>query len=324
MGVGRVHRLLRLITLLQSGRARSVQDLTSELEVSRRTLFRDLNMLELAGIPYFHDAAAGYRISESYFLPPVNLSVTETLGLMLLAKSAASQRNRPLHGAALSAINKLITSVPDPIRAACSDLMSHISIDPGTAPVSDIEARHHPILQTCIDESRACTMRYKGPLENSAIECVLEPYAMHSSPRGWYVLGKSALHGEVRVFKLSRIESITPMQRLFTRPRRFRVEDKIGKAWRLIPEGKIYAIELEFTAMVAANVAEVRWHQSQRSERLGDGRLRVWFEVDGLSEIAWWLCGYADQVKVIAPPQLKRKVAGMLRLAAAQYDGEGV
>src|SRR5690606_21306130 len=124
MGVSRVHRLLRLITLLQSGRARTAADLVQELGVSRRTLFRDLSMLQMAGVPYYHEPGQGYRISRSFFLPPISLTVMETLGLMMLGKTAIGQRGRPLVGSALSGIYKLLSTVPEPIRSACGEMMA--------------------------------------------------------------------------------------------------------------------------------------------------------------------------------------------------------
>ncbi|RPI61897.1 MAG: HTH domain-containing protein, partial [Planctomycetaceae bacterium] len=86
MNVSRVYRLLRLITMLQSGRSYTVDELAVELEISRRTVFRDLNMLELAHIPYyFDDARQGYGISKHFFLPPVNLTLSEALAVLMLA-----------------------------------------------------------------------------------------------------------------------------------------------------------------------------------------------------------------------------------------------
>ncbi len=120
MSTKRIHRLLRLITLLQSGRARCSYDLMTELGVSRRTLFRDLETLEDAGIPYHHERGVGYRVGRSFYLPPISLTVLESLSLMLLGQTAASQRGRPMHLSAMSAISKLLATTPEPIRAACS------------------------------------------------------------------------------------------------------------------------------------------------------------------------------------------------------------
>ena len=82
MNVSRVHRLLRLITMLQSGRSYSAREPADELEVSRRTIFRDLKMLELARIPYYYDVdRGGYRIGRHFFLPPINLTLSEALAM---------------------------------------------------------------------------------------------------------------------------------------------------------------------------------------------------------------------------------------------------
>ena len=320
MSVSRIHRLLQLITLLQSGQVKSVNDLLSELGVSRRTLFRDLKVLQIAGIPYFYDANLGYRIARSFYLPPINLTVPETLGLMLMGKLATSQRSLPLKEAAVGAITKLTSTIPEPIRTACTDMMANISVNPGAQAIDDSETRHYTDLQRCVDEGRVCQMTYVSPVETEPLTCELKPYAMHFVSRAWYVFGESKLHGEVRVFKLARIQKLKMLESRFIRPSRFKVEDKLGKAWQLIPEGKLYRIELEFSPMVATNVSEVLWHPSQKQKILPNGRCRMTFEVDGLREIAWWICSYAGEVCVLKPAALRNRVHKMLVNAVKQYE----
>lgn len=311
-GVSRVHRLIRLITLMQSNKARNATDLTLELGVSRRTLFRDLKLLEAAGVPYYHERGKGYRIRQSFFLPPINLSMTETLGLMVLAKRAEADRSRPLAAAALSAVYKLIASVPDPIREACGDLIKHISIDPGRTEDGTSESRIYIELQHSIDQQLACEVVYQPPRNAPLMRTILRPYALHLANNAWYVLGTTDMHGpEVRVFKLVRFQSVTPTRQRFKKPDGFRVRDKLGNAWRLNPEGQEYDVCLEFSEQVATNVAEVRWHHTQQTERLEDGGCRVRFRIDGLREIAWWVCGYADQCRVVSPSALAAMVQNM-------------
>ena len=320
MGVSRVHRLLRLITLLQGGQPKTVDDLMAELGVSRRTLFRDLNMLEEAGVPYYHEPGQGYRISRGFFLPPISLTVPETLGLMMLGKQATAQRGKPYIGSALSAVYKLLNTVPEPIRSACGEMMDHVSIDPGGLADGDGEQRHYTTLQQCVDEQRACRVTYQSPAESDVLRCELHPYALHFASRAWYVLGWTDVHEQVRVLKLARIGELEPMQRRFNRPRQFTVESKLGSAWQLIPEGNEYDVELAFSAKVAQNVSEVRWHASQQHEILDDGRCVMRFRVDGLGEIAWWLCGYADQVVIRKPDALRQRVREMLESALANHQ----
>ncbi|MEQ9453484.1 MAG: WYL domain-containing protein [Phycisphaeraceae bacterium] len=321
MATVRLSRLIRLITLVQSGQAKSPDHLADELGVSRRTVFRDLDLLKQAGVPcYFDDEGSGYRVAERYFLPPVNLTIQETLGLLMLGKTAESSRDQPLGVPAVSAIRKLISAVPEPMRSACVDVMDHVSIRPSARVPGDLETRYHQVLQACIDEGRVCSIDYRAARANQDEPIVLHPYALHFAARAWYVFGYAEAYGEVRVFKLVRLGGIEPLDRRFTAPKRFRVADKIGKAWLLIPEGKVYRIELEFSSRVARNVMEVSWHSSQEQRMLGDGRARLKFEVDGLGEIAWWVCGYADQVRVLRPKKLADRVRDMHRAAAGAYD----
>ncbi len=288
--------------------------------MGRRTFFRDLQTLKEAGIPYRYDRVTGYHIDQDSYLPPVNLTVPETLGLMMLAKAVAGHRDRPMIGSALSAIYKLVATVPDPIRQACSDLMSNISIAPDARPTSNHETRYYTLLQRCIDEGRTCRIVYRSPVEEDDLHAMLNPYLLHYANRAWYVFGYTDVHDDVRVLKLTRIIELEPTEERFVRPENFRVEDKIGNAWSLIPEGKEYRVVLEFSRKVATNVSEVCWHKSQTQEILPDGRCRMTFTVDGINEIAWWVCGYADQVTVVKPPELRDRVAQMHRSALRLYE----
>ena len=321
MPVDRIQRLLRLISILQRDGQNTTAGLMRELGVGRRTLFRDFQALKEAGVPYRHDRARGYVIDKAFYLPPINLTVPETLGLMLLGKSAATQHNKPMVGAALSAIYKLIGTVPAPIREVCADLMANVTVATDAQTLGDKETRYHAVLQRCIDQGRSCRIVYRSPAEGDDLHAVLNPYLLHYVNRAWYVLGYIDTHDEVRMLKLVRFVELDPTDEPFDRPTRFHVEDKLGSAWQMIPEGRAYKVVLEFTKKVATNVSEVRWHKSQRHEILEDGRCRMAFEIDGINEIAWWVCGYADQVTVVKPPELRDKVEQMLRSALKRYEG---
>ncbi len=308
--------------LLQSGRGRGAEELAKELGVSRRTLFRDLKMLEMAGIPYYHEPGTGYRIARTFYLPPVSLTVLETLALLLLGKAASAQRGRPMVAEALSAINKLTSTVPEPVRAACNEMMANVSVQPAAGAVAAQEEVLYASLQRCVDEQRVCCVEYSSRQADEAepLRMELRPYALHFAARAWYVIGWTNLHQEVRTLKLTRIVSVEPLNRRFDRPPRFKVADKIGQAWQLIPEGKLHRIELCFAPKVAVNVAEVQWHASQQTKMLPDGSCRMTFQVDGLGEIAWWLCGYADQVTIVKPTKLRGMMRDMLDRAVKNHD----
>jgi proteasome accessory factor B len=96
----------------------------------------------------------------------------------------------------------------------------------------------------------------------------------------------------------------------------FDITDYIGRAWSMIPEGRMYNVRLRFTPKVASNVAEVLWHDTQKVTRNADGSATVDFRVDGLGEITWWILGYGDQAEVLAPANLRKSVADIARKMA--------
>ncbi|MGB0766070.1 MAG: helix-turn-helix transcriptional regulator, partial [Phycisphaeraceae bacterium] len=128
MASDRVNRLLQLITLLQSRTGWDAKSLARELDISTRTLFRDLNTLEEAGIPCRSEDGGDYQIQRGFFLPPISLTAPEVLGLMQLTRFVGQHRERPFHAQALSAIYKLITTVPEPLRATCGQMLGNMSI----------------------------------------------------------------------------------------------------------------------------------------------------------------------------------------------------
>ncbi|MAX24785.1 MAG: hypothetical protein CMJ19_09805 [Phycisphaeraceae bacterium] len=318
MGLQRIQRLLHLITLLQSGgEFKTIYDLMAELDVSRSTLFRDLKMLDEVGIPYVYSPSKGYRIVNNCFLQPVNLTMQETLSLLMVAKSYLPQRGRAMIGSTLSAIWKLVSTIPEPIRADCSDMVETISVSPERITISDNEDQLFLSLQRCIDERTCVRLTYQHPISKEISTYDVNPYHLHFSTRAWYLFGYMHEFDEVRILKLARIKSFQMLKKQFAKPR-FDLNKQLGNAWQLINEGKSYNVELEFTPMVAVNVAEVRWHQTQKVTFQDDGTARVSFKVDGLKEIAWWICGYADQVRVIKPKALADRVRQMHLDAAAK------
>jgi len=326
MNVSRVHRLLRLITLLQARRSYSAGDLAAELEVSRRTIFRDLNMLEMAHIPYYFDQdSGGYRISRHFFLPPINLTLGEALSMLAMTGRIEGAQDVPLVGHGTRAAVKLESSLPSSIREFVGPVLDRLTVSFG--PLADHEGLDSVFdqLSGAVVDRRLCRMYYHSLYEGRDIYITVKPLRLVFMGRAWYLLGDSRTHREVRTFKLSRILELTVTKQTFRKPRDVNVNEYFGNARNMIPEGREYDVHLHFAAKVATNVSEVRWHKTQRAEFRPDGSLDYHVTVDGLGEISWWILGYGDQVEVIEPPPLRGHIAEVAGSLVAKYaDTEGL
>ena len=324
MSVSRVYRLLRLITILQGRRNYTVDELAEELEVSRRTIFRDLNMLELAHIPYYYDSdTGGYTISRHFFLPPINLTLTEALAVMMLAGTARGTGQLPLMAHSARAAMKLESALPAGIRSHVGSVIDRLTMSLG--PTS----RHEGLddlfddLAAAVAGRRLCRLIYISFYEHKQTAVTARPLRLVFVGRAWYLIAYSEEHREIRTFKLGRIRKLTVTDRNFTHPQDIKLEDYFGQAWSMIPEGKTYEVHVRFDSAVAGNVAEVLWHKTQRVEWNDDGSMEFHATVDGIGEIAWWLLSYGDQAEVIAPDELRERIADTADAMVRKYRREG-
>jgi len=312
MKLSRISRIVRLLTLLQSEHSYTPDELAEFIGVSRRTVFRDLKELEAIGVPFkFDNTTSGYRIDPEYFLPSIDLNLQEALSLLMLVHKTRGHLPLPFKNSALLGGLKIENNLPDEIRRYCNATLENISIQADSHAPMDLLDNIFARLQKAVRKRVLVKMVYNSIYDGKEITIRLSPYHLMYNNRAWYVLGHSSLHKEVRTFKLNRIKSLTVLAHPGVRSGKggFDVHEYLGKAWSMIPEGKMYRVELKFARKVARNVAEVQWHSSQRTLFNSDGTLTAQFHVDGIGEISWWVMGYGDQVEVIAPAALRKRIA---------------
>ncbi len=303
---------MQILTTLQVGKSYTVSDLSKMFGTSRRTIFRDLKELQAIGVPYRYDVkTGGYMIEPEFFLPPIDLSLQEAMSLLLLAHKAGDQIQLPFKNSALLAALKIENNLPTKIRKYCTTALQTISIRGGPQTLFRHSAsldKTFAQLQQAIVKKREVNLRYHSLFEETIIDVELCPYHLLYNNRAWYVLGRSRLHKSVRTFKLNRIRELKTTERCFLDGENFDVYDYLGRAWSMIPEGRIYNIKLRFLPEVANNVAEVQWHSTQKVAFEDDGSAIIEFRVDGLNEITWWILSYGDKVQVLAPRILRQRI----------------
>jgi predicted DNA-binding transcriptional regulator YafY len=313
MKLSRISRVVQILTALQAAKSCTADNLAKMFGLSRRTVFRDLRELRAIGVPYhYNPRTQGYSIDPQFFLPPVDLNLQEALSVLLLIHKAAVQMQLPFKNSALLAALKIENNLPVKIKQYCSATLQNISAR-GTAqaPTSMLD-KTFAQLQKAIAKKQKVSIRYHSLFNGKVIDVCVCPYHLLYNHRAWYVLGLSSLHNTVRTFKLNRIKELRTLDRCFVSSKEFDLYDYLGRAWSMIPEGRIYNVRLRFLPKVATNVAEVQWHSTQKVTLNSDGSAIVEFRVDGLGEITWWVLGYGDQVQVLAPKALR---TGVLKAA---------
>lgn len=321
MNLSRIRRLVQLLGILQGGRGRNVAALSAECQVSRRTIFRDLDVLRQAGVPLLYsETEQHYCIPGTYYLPPTNFTGEEALAIMILCHELGDGR-LPFYHAARQAAVKLESSLPARLRDYLRQVSAAVSIKlSATTRLASGEPLYQQLVEA-ISVRRAVRITYASVAEGASICTRLAPYRLLFSRHSWYVIGRSSLHRSVRTFNVGRISRLEQLSDPYTIPRGFSIDRHLRNAWHLIPgQGPDRKVTVRFSPLVARNVAEVSWHKTQRTEFLPDGRLDFHVTVSGIDEIAWWILGYGDQAEVIEPKELRTLIRHRAQRLLAQYE----
>ncbi len=311
MNISRITRLLKLLQALQSGRSQNAEGLAKACDVSRRTIFRDLETLKEAGVSLqFDSELQRYMIPSSFFLPPTNFTAAEALSVIALCSEMGTDTGLPFYAPARQAALKLESSLPAALRDELRTMTQAIHIRTSQInPLTGKEEIYQQLIDT-IAARRVVRISYGCLTDWKTITTKLRPYHLLFSRRSWYAIGRSSHHREIRTFNLGRIETLKPLREKYAMPRTFSLEKYLGNAWHLIPgPGPEHNVVVRFQPLVAQNVAEVVWHKTQELKFLDDGSLEFRATVSGLDEIARWIMGYADQAEVLKPLKLRKLLA---------------
>lgn len=321
----RIHRLFQLVQLLQSGRSHNAGQLAELCGVSRRTIFRYLNTLQESGIHVHYDERQqGYHLPSQMYLPPTDFTLEESLAILTLCyELAGSESGVPFHEAARSASLKLASNLPQQLREQLNDVTQTLTIRLDSHnPIEGGRPVYEQFVQA-ISKRRCVRIEYQSLTEWEDIGTVVMPYRVLFIRRSWYVIGRSTLHREVRTFNMARVLSAETLDRSYKIPPRFSLERYLGNAWHLIKEpGRSQQVVVRFQKMVAHNVAEVRWHKTQKVRWNEDGTMDFSVTVAGLNEISWWILGYGDQAEVLKPAKLRKLLADRIRGMTQTYERE--
>jgi predicted DNA-binding transcriptional regulator YafY len=317
----RLPRLLRLLTVLRARTARRACDIARELDVCERTVYRDLYALSLAGVPCRFDVDdGGYRIDGDFFLPPLQLTLSEALALSVLGSQLAGQKQLPFLQDAWQAVTKVRSQLPAAVREELSQSDGSVRVQTArVSPQTGCEP-HFETIRRAIAQRRKLRCSYEGGKHFRTPFFLFRPYALFFSQRAWYVIGHSEAAGAEWSLKLNRFRELVQTDRPFMIPDGWSLEQSLGCAWRMIRGGRRYVV-IRFDKEVGRNVSDTLWHTTQTVATSRNGSCRFECEVDGLDEIAWWVLGYGPHAMVVQPTELREQVGGLAAQTNQQCFG---
>jgi predicted DNA-binding transcriptional regulator YafY len=318
----RVHRLLRLVLLVQTGRHRA-KELADLCGTSTRNIYRDLKELEGAGLPVRFDRRSGcYRLEAGFHLPPMQLAIEECLAISLLAEQLGGRRQLPFLAEAMHALRKIEAQLPAPIRERIEADRGSLEVRTAAAEPFDQHRDVYEKVRRAIRDRAVLEVAYEPATSTTGRgeqRFSLEPYALFFSVRAWYVVGRRQDTGDLRSLKLSRFASIKSTGDRYRIPKSFSLDAHLGNAWRMIRGGSDAKVELRFDAEFAATVSDTIWHRTQEVRHHADGSCTLEFTVSGLDEISWWVLSMGPHCEVVRPKALADRVRDLAAKTVDRY-----
>lgn len=311
MVAGRIHRLLKLIALLQSGRVYNSAQLATECEVSRRTVFRDLSTLQESGIYVSYDEERqGYSLPWRTIVPFKDLTFEEVLALLVLCQHLDKTIvGLPIHKLARSASTKVVSSLPDELREAAIDAAQAISIwFPPISPLMRNVVHYKNLFKAAI-EKRNVRIQHTCPKEQKSVSTMISPFHILYSNHQWYVVGRSSVDRGIKVFPLLTIIKSELLDETFKKPSRFNLSRYLSNSWEPTRHTrKLQSVKIRFEGNAVEQVSLVCWDQSQEIKKLKGGTIEFRAQVDSLDRISDWVLSFGDQAEVISPRPFRKLV----------------
>ena len=321
----KIYRLLGELTMIRAEDCVNADVLAEHYGVTKRTIFRDIETLQESGIPVsFDHSCGGYRVSDDFFMPPVELTFEEGLAVCTLLSHIADGGQIPFIEPASRAVMKIKSQMCDDLRQELGEMDRHIGVHLAASSEGEEVRDVYERVRNAIVSRSVLLCEYESVGCEQCERFEFAPYALYFGKRAWYVYGMHGGREAVRCLKLQRFVTIHETGAYFQMPDDFRVDQHHGNAWRMIRGEEVYDVVLRFDAEFAETVADTRWHKTQEVQYLDDGGLEFRCQVEGLDEIVWWVLSMGPHCKVIEPKALVERVRTLAENVVELYQGENV
>jgi predicted DNA-binding transcriptional regulator YafY len=300
-------RILKIQTLLQGNpRGLTTNEIARRTGVNPRTTYRDIRALESMNVPIYEEHGR-LLIDQNYFVAPVRFTLPEAIALLLgvrLMHRATDEANADVADAFTKLANVLPPSVASYVHATVREMESR--------PANPVYTRVLQAVALAWAGRKAVRIWYPAADQETKAR-VIEPYFLEPSQigRSTYVVARDRGLGEMRTFKLERISRAEPTTEAYEIPSTFDVNRYLAGAWGIFHSGEPVEVRLRFYPPAAARVRESIWHPSQVLKDGPGGSAEMSVTVTGTIEITPWILGWGEAVEVLAPAQLRHKIAAI-------------
>jgi predicted DNA-binding transcriptional regulator YafY len=316
--------LISILLIIQNRGRMTSRELADKLEVSERTIHRDMEALSAAGIPVVAERGAngGWTLYEGYRTNLTGMK-TEEMQSLLFAHSSRLLKDLGLGGVFEDAFQKLLAAFPVTMRGDAEIARQRIHIDGAGWHQSDEMLLELPIFQEAIWQEKKLFIQYQRDAD--IVERVVEPLGLVAKSSIWYLI--AAAEEGMRTYRISRMVSAKMSKESFQRPESFDLalywEQSTRDFKANLPQ---YLSRIRFNEKVLSRISQQRYMKLLNTVSVDSHWLEADVEFNTLDSACEIVLGYGPLVVVLAPIELRDKVlaqANAILLMYSEDDNNG-
>jgi predicted DNA-binding transcriptional regulator YafY len=316
------YRWTKIDDEISKGRFPNAHSIAEQLEVSSKTIRRDIEYLRsMLEAPIEYDAShKGYFYTEKWSLGSIRVTGREYLALLLSSRVFAQYRNTPYY----ASLEKLYAKMKEFLSEA-------IEIDPDLfettvlffgGPVTSIPEETWTVVMNALREKKALCFDYTRPGALAASRSTLETYRVVGYRGDWYCVGRCQERKAIRIYSMARMSGLE-FGGPYVIPKGFKIKDHVAGNFGMFLEETEYKVEIEFDAESAPYIKERIWGRNQEIRELAKGAISLSFTCSSLVELAMWVLSHGSHARVVSPRELVERVREEIAGMGKQYKGKG-
>ncbi|GIH26710.1 transcriptional regulator [Acrocarpospora phusangensis] len=298
-------------------------ELSAELEVSIRTVYRDMEALSAAGVPVYADRgpAGGYQLLDGYRTRLTGLTAAEASSLFL-AGLPGPAAELGLGEVAAAAELKVLAALPPEPRSRAAMMRERFHLDvPGWYRGSD-EAPFLAEVAEAVWEQRPLRMRYQR-WGRQVVERDIHPYGLILKGGSWYLAAETS--GDFRTYRVARILGVEPLAGRFDRRDDFDLAEFWSRfaadfAARMYTGTALIRLDPGYLGLLRYTFGNDVIDKAVASAETGpDGWLRLTVPVESVRHAPWQFLRLGSALEVLGPPELRERMAEAAEELAGMY-----
>lgn len=315
-----LERMLKIHDELRRGAFTNCTKLARALEVSRKTIIRDIAfMRDRLDLPIEFDVQIqAYRYTQPVnAFPTVNVTEGELLALLVAQRALQQYRGTPFHRQLEIAFEKLARGLRDRISFSPADELQAVSFKNIGLGKTDLAVFN--TLSGAVLRQEEVEFTYRKPGDSRKSQRRVRPYHLANRENLWYLIGFDLERAALRTFALPRIGDVANTKVTFTRPADFSPEKFFASALGVLGGSGNYRVVIRFSPVAAERIREREWHESQEMRELPDGRLELQLRLGALTEVEQWVLSWGAAAEVITPAELRQSLRRSAAALAKLY-----